>query len=450
MTRWAGAASPPEAEASGLGRWGTPAIGSGVVAAGTVELGTNCAQRSGHGMYPPEDTVTIVDESPARPDEADRDPPPPAIPQEAQDALRRQIARALQPILADFRKESVRAVHEQLEQARATDRADGPKDARSATEPSREEPSTPSRRGEHDSGPTDGVEGQPLPEQGTAPVRSVASEIVGQVPGFLEDAGTRWLRSRLEDGRDALCSGPLRESVRASTEQVLRPLIGVGLELVPDGATRRGLQRDTERALDGVVEDFLARLCSEPVLTEVQRHGERALHALERGDVGTTLREVWEAIQTLLRELVPAVLGQWERVLHLLLDLFLRAVQEMIGTMLKEGLSALAPISAQEDGEKTETTTESLKDKGAELKDRLTERLEALQERVKEEVGQVKQRVADGLQSAVEGGTRESFGRPPTGRPPSLRPPSGRPPTGRPPSLRPPSGRPPSMTRRGA
>jgi hypothetical protein len=120
----------------------------------------------------------------------------------------------------------------------------------------------------------------------------------------------------------------------------------------------------------------------------------------------------------------------------------------MIGTMLKEGLAAIMPISAQELGEKTETATDGLKDKGAELKERLTENLEALQERVQEEVGQVKQRVKDGLESAVKGDRSAKFGRPPTGRPPSLRPPSGRPPTGRPPSLRPPSGRPPSMTRR--
>ena len=388
--------------------------------------------------------MTIVDEKPVRPREADLDPP--TLRPELQDALRREIEQAIEPVLADFRDQSVRTVRQQVDQAERAERAgESPE-----PEPARDARQSAVQQDGHGAGPTDGAATRAPGDDPTAPARSVASEIVGQVPGLLEQAGTRWLRSSLEDGRDALCSGPLRERVRASTEQVLRPLIGAGLELIPDGATRRGLQRDTERALEGVVEDFLARLCSEPVLTEVQRHGERALHALERGDVGTTLREVWEAIQTLLRELVPAVLGQWERVLHLLLDLFLRAVQEMIGTMLKEGLAALMPISAQEVGEKTETATESLKDNLTELKDRLTERLEALQERVKEEVGQVKQRVADGLQSAVEGGTRESFGRPPTGRPPSLRPPSGRPPTGRPPSWRPPSGRPPSMTRRGA
>jgi len=395
--------------------------------------------------------VTIIDERPVHVDETDPGLPPPAIRPEVQEALRRQIAQALQPVLADLRQQSLGTVRQQLDQAQRAERAEDRRQASPAPEPGRAEEQPPVRQGEHESGATEGTareEAHGPADAGPAPGRSVASEIVGQVPGLLEQGGTHWLRLRLEDGRDALCSGPLRESVRASTEQVLRPLIGVGLELIPDGATRRGLQRDTERALDGVVEDFLARLCSESVLTEVQRHGERALHALARGDVGTTLREVWEAIQTLLRELVPAVLGQWERVLHLLLDLFLRAVQEMIGTMLKEGLSALMPISAQEVGEKTETATESLEDNLTELKDRLTERIEALQERVKEEVGQVKQRVADGLQSAVEGGTRENFGRPPTGRPPSLRPPSGRPPTGRPPSWRPPSGRPPSMTRR--
>ncbi len=240
----------------------------------------------------------------------------------------------------------------------------------------------------------------------------------------------------------------MRESVRASTEQVIRPLIGAGLELVPEGATRRRLQQDTEQALEGVFDDFLARLGSEDFLTEVQQHGDRALHALERGDVGTTLREVWEAIQTLLGALVAAVHAQWERVLHLLLDLFLRGVQEMIGKMLKEAFAAILPVSGEEIEEKTNAAKETVQDRGTELKDRLTERLEELQERVKDQMDEVKQRMADGVQSAADGGGKEGFGRPPSLRPPSGRP--GRPPTGGPPSLRPPSGRPPSMTKRSA
>ena len=132
-----------------------------------------------------EDTVTSVDANPVRPDEADHDLPPPAIPPEVRAAVRSQVAQAIQPVLADFRAHSVRAVREQVEQAQEADRGTGRP--------------PPSRRDDGDSRQTDGVEGQPLPEQDTAPVRSVASEVVGRVPGFLEDAGTRWLRSRLED-----------------------------------------------------------------------------------------------------------------------------------------------------------------------------------------------------------------------------------------------------------
>ena len=396
-----------------------------------------------------EEMVTIVDASPVRPDEADRDPPSPAIPPEVQDALRRQVAQAIQPVLADFRKQSVRAVREQVEQAQEADRGEGTEEARPAAEPGGEERPTPSLRGDRDSGQPDGVDGRTPLHDGAGLAQAVASDVVGQVPGFLEEASTQWLRSRLEDGRDALCSTRVRDGVRRSVDHAVHPFLEAGLELVPGDAARRALQQESEQALDELIEDALGRFCSEQVLADLQRHGERAIHALVQGDIGAALQEVWRAVQALLRALLAAVQDEWQRLIHLLLNVLLKAAQEMIGTILKEGLAALMPVSVEEIEEKAEAATETLQDRAAELKERLAERVGALQERVQEEVGQVKQRVADGLKSAVEDGTRNSsFGRPPTGRPPSLRPPSGRPPTGRPPSARPPTGRPPSLTRR--
>lgn len=141
------------------------------------------------------------------------------------------------------------------------------------------------------------------------------------------------------------------------------------------------------------------------------------------------------------------------RLVHLVLHVLLKAAQEMIGAVIKEGLGAVTAVPVQELEEKAEAATGTLRDKGAEPKERLAERVDVLQERVKEEVGKVKDRVADGLKSAAQDGTRSSsFGRPLTGHPPSLRPPSGRPPSGCPPSARPPAGRhrSPGGVRRGA
>ena len=299
-------------------------------------------------------------------------------------------------------------------------------------------------------GRPDGADGGTLPQQAAALAQSVTSDVVGQVPGVLEEAATQWLRSRAEDARDALCSERARAGVRRSLDHALHPFLEAGLELVPGDAARRALQEESEQALDELIGDALGRFCSEQVLADLQRHGERAIHALVRGDIGAALREAWRAVQALLRALLAAVQDEWQRLIHLVLHVLLKAAQEMIGTILKEGLAALMPVPVQEIEEKAEAATENLQDRAAELKERLAERVGALQERMKEEAGQVKQRVADGLKSAVEDGTRNSsFGRPPTGRPPSLRPPSGRPPTGSPPSARPPLGRPPSLTRRG-
>jgi hypothetical protein len=330
----------------------------------------------------------------------------------------------------------VRAVREQLEEAQAADREERP-------------PSSRQRDG--DSEQADGVEEQPLAEHAADPPRSVASHVVRQIPEFLEESGTQWLQSRIEDGRAALCSEPVRLRVRESTEQVIRPFVVAGLELVPDRATRRALQQDSERTLDALIKDTLEQFCSERVLDDIQHHSERAIHALVRGEIGTTLQEVWAVVRALIRTVVVAVQHQWRHFVHLLLDIILKGMHEMIGRMLKEGFATIVAAPVEEIEEKADAAKENVKHKGEELRERLAERLETLQERIGEEVGKVKERVAEGLKSAVEDGTRSSsIGRPPTGRPPSVRLPSGRPPTGRPPSARPPSGRPPSLTRRSA
>src|SRR4051794_12907455 len=82
-----------------------------------LELGTDYAHQSGRNVSAAEDTVTIVDESPVQSDEMALDHPPQAIRPELERALRREIERALQPVLADFRTQSVRAVRQQVDEA---------------------------------------------------------------------------------------------------------------------------------------------------------------------------------------------------------------------------------------------------------------------------------------------------------------------------------------------
>ena len=241
-----------------------------------------------------------------------------------------------------------------------------------------------------------------------------------------------------------MCSESVRAGVRESIERTFHPLLEAGLELVPGEGARGELQQESEHALDELIGDALDRFCSEHILTELQQHAEAAFRAFVRFDIVTMLREVWEAIRSSLRALLTAVQDEWKRLLHLLLNFLLKATQEMVGTLLKNGLATIVAAPVEEIEEKAETAKESVEEKAAELRERLAERLEELRGRVKEEVGKVKERVAEGLESAVKDGSQsKNFGRPPTGRPPSVRPPTGRPPTGRPPS-----GQPPSMTRR--
>ena len=64
--------------------------------------------------------MTIVKERPVRPREAELDPP--TLRPELQDALRREIEQAIEPVLADFREQSVRSVRQQVDEARPVER----------------------------------------------------------------------------------------------------------------------------------------------------------------------------------------------------------------------------------------------------------------------------------------------------------------------------------------
>jgi hypothetical protein len=362
-----------------------------------------------HDIADTERSVTIVDERLNGAAEAESKPPQPLRP-ELQHALRREIEHAIEPVLADFREQSMRAARQQVD-------ADPPAE--------REQ------------------------DQAEASSQSEASDLSRSVQRFLDRAGTQWVQGRIEDGRDALCSESVRADVRDSVTSAFRPLIEAGLDLVPGDTTRRALQQESEHALDELIDGALGRFCSERTLSELQRHAEAAIHAFVRFDIATMLREAWAALRTLFRAILAAVQDEWQRLLHFLLHFLLQATKEMIGTLLKDGFAGILAAPVEEVEEKAETAKVTVEEKASELKERLSERLEELRDRVKDEVGKVKERVAEGLQSAVKDGTHsKSFGHPPTGRPPSQRPPSGRPPTGRPPSARPPSGRPPSMTRR--
>lgn len=359
--------------------------------------------------------MPIVDERSVRSAEVDQDTPYPALGLELKEALRRQVDQAIEPVLADFREQSVRSVRQQVEQARSAKQADEAE------------------------------------ERTDTPAQSETSDLSASVLSFLDQAATQWVEARIDDGRDALCSEDVRADVRHSIESTFQPVLETGLELVPNESTRRELQQESEQALDELIKSALDRFCADGILAELQRHAVTAIQALFRFDFANVLREIWEAIRALTRAIVAAVQDEWQRLLHHFLQFLLKAAQVMVGTLLKDGLASVVAVPVEQIEETAETAKETVEEKATELRDRLSERLEELRDRVQDAVEKLKERVADGLKSAASGDSRgDSFGRPPTGRPPNGRPPTGLAPAGRPPSGRPPTGKPPSLTRRKA
>ena len=164
--------------------------------------------------------MTDGDRQPARPETA------PAVGPEMQHALAEEVARALQPTLTEFRRQAAQTVQQEVDRALRTERAPNHREASPSPTPDRVEgeESRPAVDGERRTvaGATERAFGHLAPSGSGRAAAAGAGSALGAVPAVLEQQGERWLRSRLEVGRDALCSEPVRAAIQHQTEHVLR------------------------------------------------------------------------------------------------------------------------------------------------------------------------------------------------------------------------------------
>ena len=379
---------------------------------------------------------------------------------ELRDTIRQQIAEALQPALDQFRQQTVTTVRSELDRAlqlddgqspagdQATRRADRSADGRgSSQDDGRQERSASggrsSMRDDDRQREGDRTEDKASQEADTSASHGLQSlapllskPMMKVVIALLEHQGEEWLRSQFKAAVETLFSEPRREGIQQQIDEILHSLLRASLEVVPDRAVRKELLKEAEQTLSTLIEDTFDKVFAGSARDALERHGEKAIHALVHRDLPEALREATKAVESLIRGLAEVIEEHWEQVFQILVQLIVKVLQERIGSMLKEGFAAITSVPKKEVEEKANTVNEQVRQRGTELRDALAEAVGSLQERVAEGTDQVQDRLKEGLKSAAEDAMQgdKQPGRPPSGRPPTGRPPSSRPPSGRPPS----------------
>jgi hypothetical protein len=222
------------------------------------------------------------------------------------------------------------------------------------------------------------VEGQqPMQQAEAQPVQVASAEgpqgiqrlqsgffrtLLHQTRDLVEQQAEQQLRSVL----DSLFSESVRATLQHQTEQKLQQWLQTGLGALLGDAARRDLQQEAEQALAPLLQDAFDALFAGAVRAEVQRHGERVIEALLHGDVAAAAQHAEQALHPSLHGTVAVLQHHLEQVVPLLLNVFLRAVQQALGPLLKENLGTIAtarPGRAAETGlasrERVAGTTET-------------------------------------------------------------------------------------------
>jgi hypothetical protein len=301
-------------------------------------------------------------------------------------------------------------VRQQIEQEVAAVRNERQPEVEPAREPSRQEEQQPMQQtgGQQPMQQTGGQ--QPMQQTEGQAVQVASTETEGPQgvqrlqPGFFRtllhqtrDLVEQQAEQQLRSVLDRLFSDSVRTTLQHQSEQTLRLWLQAGLGAMLSDAARRDLQQEAERTLEPVLQDAFDALFAGPVRAAVQWHGERVIEALLRGDVEAAGQHAEQALHSSLHGTGAVLQHHLEQVVPLLLNVFLRAVQQALGSLLKENLGPIAtarPGRAQETGlaarERVAGTTETPPLGGDQSQDDLQEHL------------------TEGLPSAAKDGAQET------------------------------------------
>jgi hypothetical protein len=217
--------------------------------------------------------------------------------------------------------------------------------------------------------------------------------LLQQTRDLVEQQAEQQLRAVLE----RLFADSVRTSLQQQSEQQLRLWLQAGLGAMLGEAARRDLQQEAEQALEPVLHDAFDALFAGPVRAAVQWHGERVIEALLHGDVEAAGRHAEQALHSSLHGTVAVLRHHLEQLVPLLLNVFLRAAQQALGSLLKENLG---PIATARPGRAAET--------GAASRERVAGALETRPLDGETSQDDLQGHLTEGLPSAAKDGAQET------------------------------------------
>jgi len=128
----------------------------------------------------------------------------------------------------------------------------------------------------------------------------------------------------------------------------------------------------------------------------VQWHGEQVIQALLHGDFEAAGQHTERALQSSLHGTLAVLQHRLEQVVPLMLKVFVKALQQAFGSLLKENLGTMATALPG----RVEVT-------GAASHERMAGASETMQRRVEESKDDVQQHVTEGLTAAAKDGAQE-------------------------------------------
>jgi hypothetical protein len=167
--------------------------------------------------------------------------------------------------------------------------------------------------------------------------------LLHQTRDLVEQQGAQWLHTFFSES--------VRTTLQQQTEQKLRLSLQTGLEAILGDSARHELQQEAEQTLQPLLQEAFDAIFVGPVRADMQWHGERVIQALLYGDFEAAGQHAEQAFQSSLHATLAVLQHHLEKIVPLLLKVFLKAVQQALGSRLKENLGTIvtAPFGRVEE-----------------------------------------------------------------------------------------------------
>lgn len=273
----------------------------------------------------------------------------------------------------------------------------------------------------------------------------------------LEQRAEQGLTAVLEAGLRALFSRSMRGTAEREVERILREGVVHALEAAPNGAITSEVESQIEHVVQAALPEVLDDVFGGPIGAEIERHGQRAIEAIVRKDVGAAQGDTREALSEALEGTLQIVQRHKQDVLMAIVRVLTTASEQLATEKRKDSLQA-AGDSARAVAEHSNPVKDTVDSEGGgnqhappprkgkqrpgetkarqpstgdELRDQLRQASRTLRHQITEETAGLQDRLGEELKSKTK--TGQQSGRPPAagrsslGRPPSRSAPRGRP-----------------------